>query len=63
MGRGFAASCGVLLVGAGGLDHLVDGAVAPVGEAEGEVVDYLGFLVGKKVLVVSAGKEKAVWGV
>jgi hypothetical protein len=43
----------VLLAGTGGLDHLVDGAVAPgkeaLAEAEGDVVDGLGLLVGEKV--------------
>lgn len=47
----------VLLAGAGGLDHLIDGAVAaarePLAEAACEVEDGLGLLVGAQVAVAA----------
>lgn len=55
---GLAALEEVLFAGAGGLDHLVYGAVALeeelVGEAEGDVEDDLGLVEGVKGLVIAA---------
>lgn len=67
---GFAAFTDVLFPGAGGLHHLVDGALAfleeAVAEAEGEVEDGLGFAEGEEFPVVAAlGKETGwvvFWG-
>ena len=46
------------------MDHLVNGAIVPgeelVREAEGDVVDHLGFLEGEKGLVIAARGEEAV---
>jgi hypothetical protein len=57
-----AALDDVLLAGAGGLDHLVDRAVAlleePGAEPDGGVVDDLRFLVGEKALVTAMGRYK-----
>ncbi len=64
--RGFAGFEDVFLAGAGGLDHLVDGAVASaevfVGEAEGDVVDDFGFLEGEERGVIAAWEEDLVAG-
>src|SRR5207249_3037081 len=65
--RRLAALEDVLFAGAGGLDHLVDSAVALgeefVRKAEGEVVDNLGFFEGEESLVVASAREEAVGGV
>lgn len=62
-GGSLAAFGDVLLPRAGGLDHLVDGAVTALeeffAEAEGEVVDDFGFLVGEEFLVISTGGKEA----
>ena len=64
--RGFAGFGDVLLSRAGGLDHLVDGAVAALEEAltepVGEAVDDLGFPVGKQIPVVAARREESFGG-
>ena len=53
----------VLFSGAGGLDHLVNGAVAPaeklLAKAEGEVVDNFGFPVREQLAVVASFGEEA----
>lgn len=55
--RGLAAFDDVLLARAGGLDHLVVGAVAlgeeAVAEMDRGVIDNLGFLVGEEVFVAA----------
>ena len=55
---GLAALQDILLARPGALDHLVYGAVAPgeeiVREAEGDVINHLGFLERKEGLVIAA---------
>ena len=62
--RSLAALQDVLFAGAGRLDHLVNGAVAfgeeLVREAEGDVIDNLGFLEGEESLVIAARWKQAV---
>jgi hypothetical protein len=52
-----------MLSRAGGLHHLIRGAVAFLEEAfsgaKGEMIENLGFAAGEEVPVVSAGEEKA----
>jgi hypothetical protein len=45
------------------LHHLIDRAVAPaqeaLAEAEGEVIDDLGFLIGEEFLVIAMRRDEA----
>jgi hypothetical protein len=62
--RDLASFQNVLFSGSRGLDHLIDGAVAAgeilVREAEGDVIDDLGFLVGEKGAVVAERRQDAL---
>ena len=61
---GAAAFEDVFLAGAGGLDHLINGAVALgeefVSETKGQIIDDLGFVEGVESLVIPAWGEQVV---
>src|SRR4029077_13642152 len=63
--RCLAAFKDVLFPGACGLDHLIHSAVALgeelVREAEGNIIDDLGFLEGEERLVIAARRKQPLW--